>query len=459
MVDGCPENLVTVFSSGQEQSSYDNIDDLCGIIRSLLRDAGCGKRDPGAPFKDIVEEGMTVLLKPNWVAHKNFGGYGNECLVTHPNLITAALKEILKAKPGRVIIGDAPVQLCDFDGVAPESWRKELNKIADCPVEVIDFRRTVLRPGGLVEGQDTNVRSDAHYILFDLGRDSLLDPVSTPDSRFRITCYDPDQLKKHHLPGKHEYLLCREPFEADVVISLPKLKTHKKAGLTAALKNIVGINGNKEYLPHHRIGGSARGGDCYPGDSPVKKMAERCLDEANRSIGAERCAKWLKYSDLLLKIQGIVGNPEIEGGWHGNDTVWRMTLDLNRLLLYGRPDGTISDSPQRKVYSLVDAIVAGEGDGPLAPRPVLLGALTFACSSAFADLVHAALMRFDFRKIPTVREAFGNFRYPLTGLAPEDCRIVCNGREISPEELSRDFGGNFAASSGWRGHIEKTAES
>jgi len=34
------------------------------------------------------------------------------------------------------------------------------------------------------------------------------------------------------------------------------LKLHRKAGITCALKNLIGINGNKEYLPHHRLGGS-----------------------------------------------------------------------------------------------------------------------------------------------------------------------------------------------------------
>ena len=59
--------------------------------------------------------------------------------------------------------------------------------------------------------------------------------------------------------------------EADVIVNLPKLKTHKKAGVTCALKNLIGINGNKEYLPHHRIGGHNLGGDCYPGGSDLKR--------------------------------------------------------------------------------------------------------------------------------------------------------------------------------------------
>lgn len=456
MTDISRENMVAVRFLDAGAQGYGNSAALSALIRDLLRDAG-GSGNPDNPFEGIIERGMTVLLKPNWVTHENLSGQANDCLVTHPALIEAVLKELLKARPGRVIIGDAPVQMCDFDRLVPDAWRTRIKALASCPVEIIDFRRTILRPGGFSAGQQHDLRDEGDYILFDLGRDSLLEPVSNNENRFRITCYDPDILKQHHLPGRHRYLLCREPFEADVIINMPKLKTHKKAGLTAALKNIVGINGNKEYLPHHRTGGSNSGGDCYPGFSLMKSMAEQCLDKANRNIGTGQGNSWLKRSDLLLKIQKRIGNPEIEGGWYGNDTVWRMTLDLNRLLLYGRTDGTLADTRQRKVYSLTDAVLAGEGEGPLAPHPVPMNALTFAESSAFADLVHASLMRLDYRRIPTIREAFGAFYYPLVGHSVDECQVFCNGRDISLAELARDYGRNFKAPAGWRGHIENKA--
>ncbi|UFS72701.1 DUF362 domain-containing protein [Geomonas sp. RF6] len=452
------EKVGLAVHSSEEGNLYD-----VERLRTLISDCLCawGATDAQSPFSDIVSPGMSVLLKPNWVHDQNVSGLGNDCLVTHPNLILAALQEVLKAKPSRVIIADAPIQQCDFSALVPSDLRLRIKDLADltgCPVEVIDLRRTILRKGGYVAGQDLEVRGDDRYILFDLGKESLLDPVSTPDSRFRITCYHPDLLSLHHRPGKHEYFVAKEPFEADVVINMPKLKAHKKAGLTGAMKNLVGINGNKEFLPHHRLGGSASGGDCYAGWSLIKRMIERCYDEANRGIGTPQCAKWLKRSGQLQRVQNLIGNPEIEGGWHGNDTVWRMTLDLNRLLLYGRSDGTLSDTPLRKVYSLTDALIAGEGEGPLAPSPLVLGVLTFSDSSVFSDLVGASLMHFDYRKIPTVREAFGAFRYPLVTHAPEDCRVLFEGEEITLHDVARWFGKDFHPSAGWRGHIEMTGD-
>jgi uncharacterized protein (DUF362 family) len=458
MLNECRVGLARVADDVRGGSPYSDTGRISALVRDAAFQCGLGQADPQAPMLDIIRPGMTVLLKPNWVYHQNLGGGGMECLVTHPSFILAVLAEVCKAGPGKVIISDAPIQGCEFDALVTPEWRAEALKIANCPVEIIDFRRTVLRKEGLASGQDLGLRGMENYILFDLAGESLLEPVSTPAGRFRITCYDPDQMAERHRPGRHQYLLCREPFEADVVVNLPKLKCHKKAGMTGALKNLVGMNGNKEYLPHHRVGGTAGGGDCYTGLAPLKRMAEFCLDEANRRIGTKACALWQQRSNTLRSLHGRIGDPEIEGGWHGNDTVWRMVLDLNRLLLYGRSDGTLSETPLRKVYTITDAIVAGELDGPLAPSPVLLGAVTFAVSSAFADVAHSALMHFDPEKIPLVREAFGRFRYPLTGQGLEKCEIHCGGRPLSWIEAGALFGGTFRPPAGWKGHIENQRE-
>lgn len=73
--------------------------------------------------------------------------------------------------------------------------------------------------------------------------------------------------RAHHV-GVHQYLLAKAVLEADVVINLPKLKTHKKAGVTCALKNLIGIHGNKEYSPHHRVGDPRPEGTIIPTTAP-----------------------------------------------------------------------------------------------------------------------------------------------------------------------------------------------
>ncbi len=244
------------------------------------------------------------------------------------------------------------------------------------PTVGLDFRRTGWWKS-LAEGIDTDLRPLDRYTLFDLGLDSLLEPITGRRPQFRVTKYDPRELLKAHSRGHHQYLLAKETFEADVLINLPKLKTHSKAGLTGALKNLVGLNGNKDFLPHHRVGGTTLVGDCYAGLSPLRRLIEFCLDHANAGIDTPAYNRWSGAAQRLLRWQRLLGEMQLEGGWRGNDTVWRMVLDLNRLILHGDGHGTIHQPLQRRVISVTDAMVVGDGESPLAPSPRWLGAITF----------------------------------------------------------------------------------
>jgi hypothetical protein len=232
-------------------------------------------------------------------------------------------------------------------------------------------------------------------------------------------------MAKTHGPGRHQYLVARDVMEADVVVNLPKLKTHKKAGMTCALKNLIGINGNKEYLPHHRIHGYELGGDCYPGHSRIKMALEYVLDRQNGLRPGTRAKVWTLVARVLNRLIRLTGNElGIEGSWSGNDTIWRTCLDLNRILLYGRSDGRLANEPQRTVFHVVDALVAGQGDGPLSPQPLPLHLLFAGGNAAAVDWIGAQLLRFDPRRIPIVREAFGSFRWPLVSFRPEDVTLL-----------------------------------
>lgn len=447
------------FWENRSDISYDNPALVEQLVIEAMIEGGLGSKNANVPMSDIIDPGMTVLLKPNWVLQFNKGNHGMDCMITHPIFIEAVLKEVLKTKPGRVIIADAPIQSAEFEVLAPRSWQDKLRALAgSCPVEIIDFRKCIWKNRGSALGGfvEKGPRGDDKYILYDLMGNSLLEPISIPRGRFRNTCYDPAELEKTHCPGRHKYLVSREFFEVDVVLNLPKLKTHRKAGITAAIKNLVGINGDKDYLPHHRLGGSQEGGDCYEGGTVLKRTAESLFDRANRRINSTAYQPLVKTGGILLRLNKLIhGEDEIEGGWHGNDTVWRMVLDLNRIALYGRTDGSLSTSPLRRVFSLTDAIIAGEGFGPLEPEPLKLGAVTFSSSSAFADLAHTALFRFDWRKIPSVLHAFDTFPYPLVASPPESIDIHVNGDSISIDELTHRWGVTCKPARGWQEHIER----
>ena len=155
-----------------------------------------------------------------------------------------------------------------------------------------------------------------------------------------MTCYAPQQMAAHHRKGKHEYLVTRRVFDADLMINLPKMKTHIKAGLTGALKNLVGINGHKEFLPHHMMGSSEGGGDCYYKGHRLRNWYDAAYDrlwnryeqlsESRRRIGI------LMLAGLWRASRTLTGDTTSAGSWHGNETIWRMTLDLNHLLYFGQ---------------------------------------------------------------------------------------------------------------------------
>ncbi len=432
-------------------ATYDRTDALRQVVRGALVAGGLGQTDPGRPLADIIRPGMSVLLKPNWVLHVNQSGRTMDCMVTHPAFLLAVLREVVAAGAGRVIIADAPIQLTNFDLLTPPAWRAAVREVGGAvPIEILDLRNTVaaVTRGKLVA--TAGRRPAVRFVLFKMGSESCLEPISDQNGHFRNTCYNPEDMARVQRRGEHQFLLCREPFEVDVILNLPKLKAHAKAGITAALKNLVGINGDKNFLPHHRVGGSAEGGDCYEGRKPFKRAAEFCLDMANRRIGRHSYAPWAMAAAALNKVQG----GDLEGKWYGNDTTWRMVLDLNRLLVYGRVDGTLAPTPQRRIFSLTDAIVAGQRNGPLAPEEISLGAVTFAENSAFADLVHAELMRFDWHRIALVREAFAPMDYPLVNATPDTVSVHCKGQELSLAETGRVYSRAFRPPDGWAGHIE-----
>ncbi len=429
-----------------------------GHLASLIERAVAHGTEEGRGLSSIIPQGGSVLLKPNWVAHENEGSGGKECLVTHPEFVIAALTEVLKARPARVIIGDAPIQRCDFQALLPPGFEERVDALArqhGAVVEVIDFRRTVFESGGLSANVKKDIRSESRYVRFDVGSDSMLEPISSVEPRFRVADYDPDRLVETHRPGRHCYLLCRDAFEVDCILSLPKLKTHCKAGITGTVKNLVGLNGDKDFLPHHRFGGSERGGDCYPGKSRTREFAEGLDDAANRRIGQRGYGLWRQASRVARYLSGG-GGGRMSGAWHGNDTVWRMVLDLNRIVRFGRLDGSLSDSQQRKVLSLTDAIVCGQGEGPLRPDPIDMGVVTFSDAPFAAERLHARLLGLDPDRIPLLAHAGDEPRWPLPDAAAP-VRIRSDAGELSMAEAVSAFGVRARPPAGWAGFIERRA--
>ena len=104
------------------------------------------------------------------------------------------------------------------------------------------------------------------------------------------------------------------------------------------------------------------------------------------------------------------------GSWSGNETVWRMTLDLNHLIYFGphRP---------KHVLNIVDGIIGGEGDGPLRPLCKPAGVLLAGENPAYVDAAIARLIGYNPARVPTVYHALHHRRSQFAGPPLQDAPV------------------------------------
>jgi uncharacterized protein (DUF362 family) len=421
------------------------------------------------PFKRLVRSGETVLLKPNLVkeAHST-DPEGWKYIITHGSVIRAVSDYLWKAMElkGSIIVADAPQTDSSFSEIARLNGLEAVQNFYvshGLDFRLIDLRRHewVTKQGVIITRR--RLEGDPKgYVKFNLAEKSEF-AGHKGSGRYYGADYNSEVVNRHHNNGRHEYLVSGTAISCDVIFSLPKLKTHKKAGITVSLKNLVGINGDKNWLPHHTEGDPSKGGDEHPSPTEIHKI-ERQIVPYFRSLSLRlpRLGPLIhRYARRLGAY--VFGNTEEvirSGNWWGNDTTWRMCLDLNKIALYGNSDGTMrlgSEENRKRHYVLVDGIIAGEGNGPMNPKPVSAGVIAFALNPASVDAACACLMGYDPERIPIVRNAFRCREYPIADWPLPDVRVVSNnpdrcGRltEIAP---SSTF--HFQPHFGWRGHIER----
>lgn len=439
------------------------------LLRRLFAAMGLDAAHAGTPrwnpLSEILRPGDQVLVKPNLVYHQHYRGGQLHWLVTDPRLIRAVCDYAFLAvgREGRVIVGDAPLQSADWDVLVRET---RLDRLAvfyashGYALSLRDFRtlRTVDRRG--MKCDPTPLQGDpAGYRAVDLGADSL---HSGRDWRkFRVTNYNPHTMREHHNATRHEYLVAGSVLNSPVVINLPKLKTHRKSGLTGPLKNMVGINGCKDWLPHHSSGSLRDGGDEYGGPSSWKRLSSWLVEREETAGHIAQKLSWHAARRVVYGLGSMVATDRSwEGSWGGNDTLWRTILDLNRAALYAGEDGVLRETPQRRLFTIVDALLAGEGEGPMAPEPVPLGCLLGSAHPLTAEIAATRLARWPEKDLRQIGGAFGLGRYRLDDFSPHELDVAafeCSGGGMEPREW-REFSRFLRPTSGWS-HIQPAGHS
>ena len=437
-------------------------------LRALGLDATRRDRADWNPLSELAAPGSCIVLKPNFIRHWNPRRDASVAsVITHGAVLRAMLDyAFLAAGPeGRVIVAEAPQHDCDWS---------EIERIVGLPelvdhyaerglrLEVVDLRREFVRyEDAVIVSRHPLPGDPAGYRLIDLGRHSWFTDSGLDPRRFRGADYDPGPTTEHHSGGRNEYLLSETVLSADLVVNLPKLKTHKKTGVTLALKNLVGINGDKNLLPHHCVGPVSAGGDEFPGDSWLDLARSRAT-ELGRKLLARGVGTRLLRAVRRAESQARGDDFIRSGNWHGNRTTWRMCLDLNRCLYYSDAHGEYFDAeePVRRVLTVCDGIVAGEGEGPLAPGDRPLGVVLASLDPLALDVVAVALMGFDAANLPKLEQAMADTGLRVTrvhGASEVELFAVDSpGALPAPREIEALRPQHpFDAHPGWRGSIEK----
>lgn len=451
-----------------------------GLRRLGLDSARYGTREWN-PLGELIRPGDDVVVKPNLVQHVSHGEQAYDCIVVHASVLRAVIDYALIAlgDSGRVTIADAPLWDAEFDRIVARTRLDEVLRFLaqrGRPVGLLDLRRLrVVQKHGLVVRRELDSEMTRRSRIVDLGDASeLAGPFERSSGRLHGTDYDRLETVRHHRDRRHEYCLSQVVLDADVVLNVAKLKTHRKAGVTLSMKNLVGMNVDKNFLPHYRIGTPAEGGDELPDLAGAhRRLIHRVLrasidgllmrnervavpillplfgafGRATRALERHRPESRVAsthpgYNQLVIDsvYRLLLGSKVRAGSWEGNDTIWRTIVDLNKCLFYVDREGRIAEEPVRRCFSVVDGIVGGELEGPVNASPRSSGALVLGWSPYHVDRACVQLMGFDETLLPFLGGARRARRLPL--VRDEATRLHSNraewcGAAIAPGDSLR----------------------
>jgi len=416
------------------------------------------------PFKNLIQPRMTVFIKPNTVRHFHTGGGDVLSVIVHGSILRPILDYVCMAlkNQGKIVIGDSQVIFGNFDKAWDEgqitellTWYQDQTPI---PIEYFDLR-TVRGARTWLYGKWRRKRVEQDprgYTFVDLGSLSCFEDIDP--KRLRIAIASHKNMVKHHSKGKHEYLIPNSFLQSDVVINIPKFKTHRRTAITLALKSFMGIPALKDSLPHFITGSVEEGGDQYIHPSLRKRIGTTLHDHIQSNPYTIIKFILAVIKKLLWNTHWIIPFKDdvYEAMWHGNDTLWRTLVDLNRIVCYADKDGIMRNTPQRDHFCLIDGIISGEKNGPVSPDPVPLGLLMAGFNAPTMDAVGATLMGFDIEKIPLVKKTLETSDQfcPLFNSALEDIEVIDEGNTYSIHELKLHRNLSFEPHPGWKGYIE-----
>jgi len=435
------------------------------------------------PFGVDVKPGNTVVVKPNLVIDRHAGGGDVFSIITHPSVLRAIIDYIIIALQGQghIIIADAPQYNCDWENLMSLGFGDLVEfyrRYSPVPVSIRDLRN-YWSPGLHHASLMRHLPGDPQGALhLNLGARSEL--YSLVSGFFHGACHSRIGTNSYHDGMFQRYDLARTMTDADVVISVPKLKTHSKVGVTLGAKGLVGICTDKNMLVHYTLGPPSQGGDQYP-DGNFNDTEQRLIDlerwmydnllftGQHWTERLHRFMYWLhNHTTRKLGLKVRLDRRALDAGnWYGNDTCWRMVYDLMFAWHYYDKTGHMADIQTHRLFTLIDGVRGGDQGGPLKPRLRTSRALIGSRFMVEADMVAARLMGFDISRIPMYNRVLrpdlrdGRYYGLQTEWAGSGCRlrpviyVTSNIPSWSRCMVdSRATYLDYEPAPGWVGHIE-----
>lgn len=463
-----PFNAPESYPENPFETPVDVTNEVYRSIRQCFKLLGLDSNNYGKkhwnPLRSIIYPGNTVLVKPNMIAHSHKYKDDWDYVITHGSIIRSVVDYAYIALngEGKIIIADAPQTDSDIALIKERMGIEYLQdfywKERRFSIDFIDLRNERwIEKDGICIAAEKLPGDPLGNAQVDLAKVSFFSEVDKLHKRYYGAFYDVEQTNLHHSKGHHEYMISGTALNADVFISLPKLKTHKKVGVTLNLKGLVGINGDKNWLPHYAIGTPAENGDQFPSRSLSIQIEKKIVLAVKNFLLKKNplmiwAARRLKKS--AYRVLGTTEDVVRSGNWHGNDTCWRMVLDLARILLYADANGILGSTPKR-FFSVVDGIKGMQGNGPLAGEPKPVGMIIAGLNPLATDVACAQLMGLDYRKMPMLYRGFDQGPYPLCSFSADDIHVTSNCKELHGRlaDLVPASSDSFKPPIGWTGFL------
>ncbi len=306
------------------------------------------------PLQSIIKRGDTVLIKPNLIDHLP-GSY------TRPEVVRPMIDMAVAGGAARICVADAGINFIETEQVLDATHYSEMVRCLQrrhpaIKIEALNLNK-LPRWRWVFLGEDSSFYNSGYRddeIAFDYGKPLLNHPYYLTVDRLGRTPR-----------GKSAgcYAISDDVLNADVVINMPKMKTHWTMLATLSMKNLVGCTMASTY--DHQAG-----------------------DGANLARIPHCHVRKTNYFE--------------------NDIAVRVLQDLHKIILYCDKHGRLKKRKQRQYLTVIDGIEAMERSQTTLyeqkgkrrmNRVVLAGQ-----DPVSTDMVACRVMGYDYRQIPVLKK-------------------------------------------------------